>query len=274
MTRAEYKKHLIDLFGEDFSNQDRFEVSNVKIDSIGLKLEIDGYRIQLYSGGILTENLSKKSDKDVLETFCSLVEGFKFLEDIRPLNVSSTYLAVYPTSNQLPIDKEEILNCIEEFLMFHKEAGVEESYTKRSQKYTFDSKKQNTGLTVAAHIKHCMNWNLGHQLSRGGSLFDMVDNDITIGESINRTEENSYREHIVPCDLIIEESIKMFEDGKSIEEVSVMISSNLFIVLISKEEAEKLDHVLGLKTTMPKGWSFGDNVFERLDVAKIEYKTF
>ena len=102
----------------------------------------------------------------------------------------------------------------------------------------------------------------------------MVDNDITVGKSTARTEENSYREHIVPCDYIIEEAIRMYEEGSSIEEVAVMINQNLFIVLISKEEAVKLDYELGLKTTMPEGWKFGDSVFARLDAADIQYKSY
>lgn len=101
---------------------------------------------------------------------------------------------------------------------------------------------------------------------------DSIDHLITIGESTKRTKENTYREHIVPCILIYNEAITMTTNKRPVTEVAQMIKNNLAIVLITKEEAEKLDGELDMQTSMPEGWQFGDNVFARLDVAKIQLK--
>lgn len=109
-------------------------------------------------------------------------------------------------------------------------------------------------------------------LARGLLSGDSIDRIITRGESVNRTEEDSYREHIVPCILIHNEAIRMVLANNSRVEVAQMIASNLAIVRITNEEADLLDNKLKLKTTMPEGWKFGDDVFARLTVAKIELK--
>ena len=101
------------------------------------------------------------------------------------------------------------------------------------------------------------------------NVFDSVDDVIALNQ---KTDVNNYREHIVPCVMIIEEAFRMFdEDDASVAEVAVMIQQNLFIVHIPAEKARVLDVDLKLKTTMPEGWKFGDNVFARLDAANIDY---
>jgi hypothetical protein len=101
---------------------------------------------------------------------------------------------------------------------------------------------------------------------------DDIDHILTRGESVNRTEIDSYREHIVPCIMIHNEAIRMVLDGSLHAEVAQMIATNLAIVRITNSEADLLDHKLKLKTTMPEGWKFGDDVFARLNVAKIQLK--
>lgn len=101
---------------------------------------------------------------------------------------------------------------------------------------------------------------------------DSIDHLITIGESINRTRENTYREHIVPCILIYNRAINMTLEGKPTTEIAQMIKTHLGIVLITNEEAEKIDNELDLQTVMPDGWEFGHDVFARLKVAGIELK--
>jgi hypothetical protein len=62
----------------------------------------------------------------------------------------------------------------------------------------------------------------------------------------------------------------MFTYGASIEEVASAIDRHLRIVLISSDEAHRLDHQLGLKTSMPPGWKFGkDDPMARLNTAGI-----
>ena len=115
-------------------------------------------------------------------------------------------------------------------------------------------------------------------LGRGNGTFDAVDSLITVGYSIKgraqeATGKNAYREHIVPCTLIEREAIRMYNEGASAEEVAAMIKANLFILRISDEEANTLDNILSLRTVMPEGWKFGDDVYSRITVANIQLET-
>ena len=101
---------------------------------------------------------------------------------------------------------------------------------------------------------------------------DSIDHLITIGESVNRTKENTYREHIVPCVMIYNQAIKMIQENRTITEIAQMLKQNLAIVLITNEEAELLDNELDMQTSMPENWKFGDSVFARLDAAQIQLK--
>jgi hypothetical protein len=101
---------------------------------------------------------------------------------------------------------------------------------------------------------------------------DSIDHLITIGESVKRTRENTYREHIVPCIMVFNQAVTMTMEKRSVTEVAQMIKNNLAIVLITNEEADLLDNELDMQTSMPEGWNFGDSVFARLDVAKIQLK--
>lgn len=50
----------------------------------------------------------------------------------------------------------------------------------------------------------------------------------------------------------------MYKNGASISQVAEMIDKYLRIALITTEEAARLDSDLGLKTSMPNGWVFGE----------------
>lgn len=98
---------------------------------------------------------------------------------------------------------------------------------------------------------------------------DKIDHIITIGQSKNGSTD-SYREHVVPCIMIHNNAVDMTLAGNSIVEVAQMIKSNLAIVRISNDEQELLDVKLGLRTVMPDGWVFGNDIFARLKAANIE----
>jgi len=72
------------------------------------------------------------------------------------------------------------------------------------------------------------------------------------------TSGGTYREHIVPCSLIRNQAIEMYDNQASTIEVANMIEKHLRIVLISHEEAGHIDKDLGLKEIMPDGWKFGE----------------
>lgn len=127
---------------------------------------------------------------------------------------------------------------------------------------------------IAKRFKYFIDSEDGFGLENTRALLegDSIDHLITIGESVNRTKENTYREHIVPCIMIYNQAVTMTMEKRSVTEIAQMIKNNLAIVLITNEEAELLDNELDMQTSMPENWKFGDNVFARLDVAGIKLK--
>ena len=127
---------------------------------------------------------------------------------------------------------------------------------------------------IAKRFKYFIEAEDGFGLENTRALLegDSIDHLITIGESVKRTKENTYREHIVPCILIYNQAVTMTMEKCSVTEIAQMIKNNLAIVLITNEEADKLDGELDLQTSMPEGWKFGDDIFARLKVAGIGLK--
>lgn len=82
------------------------------------------------------------------------------------------------------------------------------------------------------------------------------------------------REHVVPRLVIVRECHRMLEAGATDEEIARFLREHVRIVLISNEECERLDRKaeLGLRQTMPEGWTFGDDLFARLRRAEIEWE--
>ena len=102
--------------------------------------------------------------------------------------------------------------------------------------------------------------------------FDAHDGLITIGSSkavLDNPESPQWREHLVPCVMIKDRAVELFQNGASVTEVAQMLKENLAIVIITQEEAKTVDVVY--QTTMPTGWQWGDSVFSRLDVVGIVY---
>jgi hypothetical protein len=92
-----------------------------------------------------------------------------------------------------------------------------------------------------------------------------------VGHSRNGSE---HREHVVPLALIRDHCEKMFSEGAEVSAVADFLERHVKIVMISREEQERLDVDLGLKLKMPEGWSFEDenaDVFARLRCAEIEW---
>lgn len=138
-----------------------------------------------------------------------------------------------------------------------------------------EAKTDTVFIGVAELIQLAIKHGRPEWLGRGNGTFDAVDSLITAGYSVKgRAQEangkNAYREHIVPCTLIEREAIRMYNEGASAEEVAAMIKANLFIIRISDEEANTLDNILSLRTVMPEGWKFGDDVYSRITFANIQ----
>ena len=97
------------------------------------------------------------------------------------------------------------------------------------------------------------------------SVFDELDLYAAINEAL---EKNNYREHAVPITMIIDRIFTMIKDGATDAEIIKMIKKNLIVVNILEKQAEYLDITLGLRTTMPKGWKFGDDPLARIKLLK------
>lgn len=141
-----------------------------------------------------------------------------------------------------------------------------------------ESKPETAFIAVAELIQLAIKYGRPEWLGRGNGTFDAVDKLITVGYSVKgRAQElagkNAYREHIVPCTLIEREAIRMYNEDATVEEVAEMIKHNLFILKISDEEANTLDNILGLRTVMPEGWQFGQDVYSRITFANIQIET-
>lgn len=99
---------------------------------------------------------------------------------------------------------------------------------------------------------------------------------ITEGKSL---EGGGHVEHLVPCALLRDHAFKIFWKGKdenrdiseTEKEVAELLGRFLRIAHITPAEARRLDHELGLKTTMPDGWNFETgSVMARLEKAGIK----
>lgn len=67
----------------------------------------------------------------------------------------------------------------------------------------------------------------------------------------------SYREHAVPRVYLRDECLKLYSAGASVEEVAKLLDENLRIVLISRDEASRLNS--SYKVSMPKEWRIGES---------------
>ena len=97
------------------------------------------------------------------------------------------------------------------------------------------------------------------------SVFDELDLYAAINDAL---EKSNYREHAVPITMIIDKIYTMIKDGATDAEIIKMIKKNLIVVNILEKQAEYLDITLGLRTTMPKGWKFGDDPLARIKLLK------
>lgn len=151
--------------------------------------------------------------------------------------------------------------------------GIEQR--KAGARRLIESVQDTAFIAVAELINLAIKYGRPEWLGRGNGTFDAVDKLITVGYSVKGREQerngkNAYREHIVPCTLIEREAIRMLKEGATVEQVAEMIKANLFILKISDEEANTLDNILGLRTVMPEGWQFGQDVYSRITFANIQ----
>lgn len=144
----------------------------------------------------------------------------------------------------------------------------------RSSRFYQAEYNDNVFMYVANDIANMLKYRPpGSPWSRG-KVFDSIDSMITIGYSIKGRQQEisgkpAYREHIVPIDWCITKAFEMLENGQSVEDVAQMFKRNIKLVLISDEEQDLLDNKLGLQTTMPIGFTDGNDPMSRLNYAGI-----
>ena len=84
-----------------------------------------------------------------------------------------------------------------------------------------------------------------------------------------KTKKNKITyEHPIPSKVVFNLILK----AKSEIEIIDILKKTDYIVILSHYEDEKL-RAKGLISSMPKGWSYGDNVFARYEEANIEVLT-
>jgi len=121
-------------------------------------------------------------------------------------------------------------------------------------------------IQLAVQIGH---WDI---LERGGLGFDAHDELITVGKSaavLADPTAPTWREHLVPCVMLKDRAVEMFQNGCTVPEVAQMLKENLAILVITQEEAKLVDSKY--QVSMPEGWQWGDTVFARLDAMGVDY---
>ena len=84
-----------------------------------------------------------------------------------------------------------------------------------------------------------------------------------------KTKKNKITyEHPIPSKVVFDLILK----AKSEIEIIDILKKTDYIVILSHYEDEKL-RIKGLISSMPEGWSYGDNVFARYEKANIEVLT-
>ena len=255
-----------DLF-ENFCNQHGYQAVDQRQDKIpgyiyalrtrnGVKVEIKArkqFASYVAGQGLNTEKLTLLKDELVLQGMVITKENAKHLY----IELQEDILAGLLTLVKYIEDIDAIAQR-----KAYARLGIE---TKPDEAYLFIAE------TLQNAIKRGQPW----AITRGFGGFDTMDSMITLGYSIKgRKQElsgrNAYREHIVPCDFQMREGIRMFAAGATVDEVATMFKANNHILMISDEEANLLDNVLGLRTVMPTGWEFGHDVYARITAAGIQ----
>ncbi len=82
------------------------------------------------------------------------------------------------------------------------------------------------------------------------------------------------REHLIPRLAVAERCIEMFEEGASLEEAARFLQDFLKCVLVSSDEAKRIDSPeLGQKSQMPDSsgewWQSPNSIYHRLEKAGI-----
>ena len=137
--------------------------------------------------------------------------------------------------------------------------------------YTNEERLERACRRVAMHIR-------GLWEEKGSSDTRLLESPLLPDELVVAGQSRAYRgtgrrEHVVPRLVVVRECLRMLEAGHDDEALAAFIRHHVKIVLLTAEESARLDRKehLGLRQAMPPGWTFGDDIFARLDAAGIEW---
>jgi hypothetical protein len=155
-------------------------------------------------------------------------------------------------------------------------AGIEQRRTQ--ERLGVGNDHSQTYLFIASVIELAVKMNQGWALNRDLLGFDKLDDLLTDGYSIEgrkqaQNGENAYREHVNPCINQTQMYVTAVKNGVPATDIAELIKTHNRILLISNQEAYKLDNTLGYRTTMPENWD-GKDPYARITAAEIILEKF
>ena len=81
--------------------------------------------------------------------------------------------------------------------------------------------------------------------------------------------EKLHAEHVIPNNMVFSRLVELANSGLSDEELASFLRESCIVVVITKNEANVLDSVIGLRKDMPEGWTWGEDPLLRLSAAGI-----
>lgn len=137
------------------------------------------------------------------------------------------------------------------------------------REYTRAERLERASLRAAMHIR-------GLWEEKGSSDTRLLEglllpDDLVVAGQSRAWTGVGRREHVVPRKVVIDECHRLLARGEDDAVIAALIRDHVRIVLITREECERLDRRddLGLRQRMPAGWQFGDDIYARLAAAGI-----
>lgn len=137
------------------------------------------------------------------------------------------------------------------------------------REYTRTERLERASLRAAMHIR-------GLWEEKGSSDTRLLEglllpDDLVVAGRSRAWTGVGRREHVVPRKVVIDECHRLLAQGEDDAVIAALIRDHVRIVLITREECDRLDRrdALGLRQRMPEGWRFGDDIHARLTAAGI-----
>jgi hypothetical protein len=241
------------------------------------KQELDKDRANIYEARTASNNIAIQL-KWVKKKFCYAVGGKLSSQNLETIQeeIANKGLRVLDSLKTGYLHVEIHSDVMQGFIILYgiieDIEGIEQR--KAAARLGIEFKPNEAYLFIAETLQNAIKRGQPWAISRGYGGFDALDKFCVVGYSIEGREQerngkNAYREHMIPCDMMNREGIRMFGAGATVEEVAAMFERNNKILLISDSEQETLDYKMGLQCVMPEGWKFGDDVFARIRTACI-----